>query len=594
MKIGFISDFFENELLGGAELNDSVLIESLKQNFELTKIKTVDFHKFDHTKCDYYIISNFVGLKINDKKVLLNKRYSIYEHDHKYVSTRNPAVFPQSDIPTANIINLKLYENADRVFVLSQICKDILEKNLNLKNVYNIGCSLWPDETFEYLNSLSKNTKEVQYGIMSSSNQIKGTNKAIEWCKKNNISYKLFANESKEKFLEELSKIEKIIFFPQVLETFSRYVAEASMLNCGVITQPKKIGLYSEEGLKSLKGDDLNKVLRQRKSNALREFSNVMVDTSSRENKKKILFIGKFQKLHDEEGKALALERVGFEVIRAEEDKFNHNNECYRLLIKHKPDYVFYTKLRIPGAQKFMNFCHLNQIITCCWVPDLYFSLPREHEVQEKIPMFQGDFVFTPDGGNNEKFNKLGINHYCVHQAIPEESCRELARDIRKEIDILFVGTVAPPIHGESRKRLIEHLAEKYGNKFAWAGHSSRPQVRGNELTLIIQKSKIVIGDCVASPYYWSNRVYETIGRSGFLLHPYVEGIREEFPDSGMAYYERDNFEDLDNKIEYYLKNPAERNKIVSAGFEYVTKNHTLDNRASNIKKIISDLTRLR
>ena len=68
-----------------------------------------------------------------------------------------------------------------------------------------------------------------------------------------------------------MSECENLIFFPQVLETFSRLAAEAKMLNCNLITTPKMLGFASEE-YSSLKGIELVNKIRDQKNKALAVF----------------------------------------------------------------------------------------------------------------------------------------------------------------------------------------------------------------------------------------------------------------------------------------------------------------------------------
>jgi hypothetical protein len=231
-----------------------------------------------------------------------------------------------------------------------------------------------------------------------------------------------------------------------------------------------------------------------------------------------------------------------------------------------------------------------NGIKTVCWVPDLYFGIPREEEVHKKSPMFQGDYIFSPDGGSQEKFKSLSINHIPLKQGIFYDSCVE-KYDIgtrEKKIDILFVGGVNKSIHGESRERLLSFLRDTYGDRFFWAGANNSEQYRGNDLTDLIASAKIIIGDCVDSPDYWSNRLYETIGRGGFIIHPHIEGIEDHYTDAEhFVTFERNNFADLKKKIDFYLENPKERNRISTNGVQHTRKSHTLDHRAEFIMNII-------
>ena len=76
-------------------------------------------------------------------------------------------------------------------------------------------------------------------------------------------------------FITKLSLCEKFIFFPQVLETFSRVCAEAKMLNCKVITTPKLVGFFSED-FSSLSGDELTDRISSNVQLALQKFEEVV------------------------------------------------------------------------------------------------------------------------------------------------------------------------------------------------------------------------------------------------------------------------------------------------------------------------------
>jgi len=592
-KIIFVADFFRNDLLGGAESNDSVLITHLeKVGFEVNKVYSRQLHVSDLVSNDFlFIISNFIGLSEEVKNAMINGRveYIIYEHDHKYLKTRDPSLFPDFKVPSDQIINRSFYENARAVVVLSEICKEILQKNLNIKNLYSIGTSLWSNSEFDILEDICNDDrkKTVQYGVLKSNNQIKGTRQAVDWCERNGKDYTFIGNQDEVTFLNELRDCEKLVFMPQVLETFCRLTAEAKMLNCKLVTARNKIGFASEECYE-LSGLDLIAEMRERVERALLLFEGLVDGVLPTREIKKIAFIGKFRRVYDEQGKALSLERNGFEVRRFDENTFNRvtpNNED--TLLNYRPDALFFTKLRVPDSKKLIDKCKEKGIKTVSWMPDLYFGLNREKEVLNKTPMFQADFVFSPDGGNQDKFQKNNINHFLVRQAIYDKSCE--IRNTDKKHDLLFVGTLGPE-HGSSRAQLLSFLEKEYEKRFYWAGRTGPHEIRNEALTNLISESKIVIGDCVFSDKYWSNRVYETLGRGGFLIHPRIPGIEDEFQDGEhLVMFEYGNFKDLSEKIDYYLNSEKEREKIRQQGFEYVRKRHTLMNRVQQIMEILQN-----
>ena len=133
---------------------------------------------------------------------------------------------------------------------------------------------------------------------------------------------------------------------------------------------------------------------------------------------------------------------------------------------------------------------------------------------------------------------------------------------------------------------MLDGLKERYGEKFERFGHLPDNQVRGLPLNELYANTKIVVGDSQPSDYYWSNRLYETLGRGGFLLHPYTKGIEEEFEDGKhLVLYERDNMKDLFEKIDYYLAHDDEREKIRKAGHEHVKKHFTYKQRCIELMK---------
>ena len=271
-KIIFVADLFRQDLIGGGECNDHILINhfiSRKYNVVLKKCPEINLS--DMNKKNFFIIGNFISLSEQNKRLLKNEEYLIYEHDHKYLTSRDPSVFKDFIAPPENIINKEFYENAKAVVVLSKICKEIIEKSLHISNVHNIGCSLWSDEKLDLIESLSEKPKNDTLAIINSSNPIKSTHESIEYCAKNNIQYEVLPPSQEKELLEKLADYKGLVFFPKVLETFSRISAETKMLNCKLLTTPKMLGFASEEIYK-LSGRELIQKIRERKNKALELF----------------------------------------------------------------------------------------------------------------------------------------------------------------------------------------------------------------------------------------------------------------------------------------------------------------------------------
>lgn len=285
----------------------------------------------------------------------------------------------------------------------------------------------------------------------------------------------------------------------------------------------------------------------------------------------KIVIIGKFRWLHDEEYIARSFESLGHEVFRIEQ-----NISALGLLScmnKYKPNVLLFSKWVIPmEMRKNIEQMQRDGLKTVCWLNDLYYNYSREHLIKI-APYFKSDYVFSTDGGEHAW---EGVNHKCVRQGIWKGECLLYPFEPAKN-DVVFVGSDSP-IYPERRKR-FDFVSRHFRAK--WYGRKNTNEKRGLALNELYAETKIIIGDSFYSPNYWSNRIVETLGRGGFLIHQEVEGLKEEYPF--LVTYKRDDMEDLKEKIQYYLEHEDERREIVRRNFEWVRNNHTADKKCQQI-----------
>jgi hypothetical protein len=264
-KIIYISDYFVEHVLGGAEINDNVLLtEVLEDKIERIQSHMVDLKFLKNNINNLFIISNFIYLSRNCKEYIQNNcKYIIYEHDHKYLISRNPGLFEDFKAPAGEIVHLDFYTNALKVIVQSTFHKEIIEKNLNIKNVFSLGGNLWSEQSLSLLEELSQKPKNNICSVMNSNIAHKNTRDAIKFCKFKNIPYTLIQSTLYEEFLSLLSQNSQFAFFPKTPETLSRVVVEARMLGVKVYIN-KMIGASYEDWF-SLKGAELIEVMRDKK-----------------------------------------------------------------------------------------------------------------------------------------------------------------------------------------------------------------------------------------------------------------------------------------------------------------------------------------
>lgn len=264
LNVLFISDFFVNQIAGGAEIYDDILIKELLNighkvvpfNSNLITKKYLEFY----LKWDFHIIvSNFSNLSKEavDYLQIFKNRYSILEHDHKYDKNRNPAVYGKPYyVPQENIVNKYFYQNAKYIFCQSIKHEEIIKNSLKLNNTINLGCSLWDTVSLNKIRNKLDQEKTIEHLFIKETNPIKGSKEAEKYCKDNSLNCVALDKTNFDNYLENLSKSKKFIFFPKAAESFSRVILEARMLNCSLITNDLN-GCTYESWFKQYKGREL-------------------------------------------------------------------------------------------------------------------------------------------------------------------------------------------------------------------------------------------------------------------------------------------------------------------------------------------------
>jgi hypothetical protein len=265
-RIIFVSDFFLKDIQGGGELNDDELIKLLNSNNNevLCKRSAEITKKFVKENEDsFFIISNFVMLNEEAKREIENKKYLIYEHDHKYVKNRNPGLYKDFIIPKYEIVNVSFYKNAKAVFCQSRLHKSIIDKNISGINTISLSGNLWSESHFSILEKMALKNKQKKSAIMKSDVSHKNTIDSIKYCEMKKMDYELIPSMPYENFIQILGQYEKLIFFPKTPETLSRIAVEARMMNMSVVTN-NNLGACSEEWF-SLKGLDLIRIMKNKR-----------------------------------------------------------------------------------------------------------------------------------------------------------------------------------------------------------------------------------------------------------------------------------------------------------------------------------------
>lgn len=293
------------------------------------------------------------------------------------------------------------------------------------------------------------------------------------------------------------------------------------------------------------------------------------------------------------------LEMMGHQVKRLNECDVLPN-DILQYIEKDKFDFVLTEEARLKGdfTNDFDNGVDLVQgtfkevmkkakIPVVCWLTNIFWGVVRREIQISTNPIFKASVVFSTDGGHQAEFEAEGVNHVNLRQGIFEPEAFLGQPTYPTKAEIVFVGSIYDQIW-PYRKRLVNWLQETYGDRFLWVGE--RGEVRHEALNNLLATVKIVIGDSVYSPHYWSNRIYEMIGRGGFLIHPMVPGLDKEFtPYKHFVPYFFGDFDGLKKKIDYYLEHDKEREEIKLAGFEHCREHYTYRHRVEEMLKTLKE-----
>lgn len=201
---------------------------------------------------------------------------------------------------------------------------------------------------------------------------------------------------------------------------------------------------------------------------------------------------------------------------------------------------------------------------------DLWVGLDRMQDL-DTDPYWGIDHFFTVDKEFADYLNehKDLPEGYYLKPGVVEDAC--YIADVPLTKDVVFIGSKGYHPEWPYRPQLIDWLASTYGDRFEHWGGDGLGVVRDEALNDLCAGTKVIIGDSLCKDfkkeYYWSERIYDQIGRGAFMIHPKIKGLSEEFVDAvHLRYYEFGNFKQLQYLIDHYLKSDKEREKIRRQG----------------------------
>jgi hypothetical protein len=303
-----------------------------------------------------------------------------------------------------------------------------------------------------------------------------------------------------------------------------------------------------------------------------------------------ITFVGNFEVSYSSENHhANSLESLGHTVKKLQEGKVSTEQilknaiESDLLIYVHTHGWVNLGDLSLDLVLQILN---KTGIPTLTYHLDLWFGLDREKDLHQD-PFYKNiGYFFATDKLMTDWFNEnTEVKGVYLPAGVYDKECYISQEYDQAANEIIFVGSKGYHPEWEYRPKLIDWLRQTYTSRFTHVGgDGDTGTIRGERLNNVYATSKIAVGDtlCIGYdyPYYFSDRLFESTGRGAFTIFPYIKGIEDCFEiGKEIITYEFNNFDDLQNKIDYYLTHDDKREKIRRAGHERTKRNHTYLNR---------------
>lgn len=215
-----------------------------------------------------------------------------------------------------------------------------------------------------------------------------------------------------------------------------------------------------------------------------------------------------------------------------------------------------------------------------------YVDHPRDDRVPDWLARgcSSVDIVFATSRGLLEPLRTFNARVEWLVEGAHLELLKPAEAD--HQYDLSFFGTLfAETNNGDvmgERWQFLARVAEKF-DLHLWGADSgqvidtphggyrfsnAKPPVWNEDLAREVARSRVVLGYNSTNkvPFYWSNRTYVTLALKGFLMTPYVPGIEQVFRNHEELVWFH-SFEELEELVEYYLRTPAQRERIAGRGY---------------------------
>lgn len=242
----FVSDFFAQEITGGAELTTEALIRSAP--CKVYKIKSNNLTKeiIQNNSEKFWIFGNFANLNLNLIPLIIDKlNYSVIEYDYKFCKYRSAQKHEfieksKCNCETTQIANFieSFFVSAKKVWWMSNSQMTVQTAKLPKLKQSNseVLSSIFDVETIDLILKLrGSDIIRNKALIFDSPNWLKGTSNCINWCKLNNVEFTLVKDVDYRDMLRIMRMHHTLVYLPNAMDTCPRMVIEAKLLGCDLV-----------------------------------------------------------------------------------------------------------------------------------------------------------------------------------------------------------------------------------------------------------------------------------------------------------------------------------------------------------------------
>lgn len=192
------------------------------------------------------------------------------------------------------------------------------------------------------------------------------------------------------------------------------------------------------------------------------------------------------------------------------------------------------------------------------------------------------NIIYKKDGVNYFVFKKKGLPvvFNCTFVGAARLDRVRLFNQLRKDgVEVRCWGTAWD-------MTILDRIVNKLlGGPKKLVIKSSRTRLTFEEMSDVFEKSKINLnlsGSYRGDRKQIKGRIFDVTASGGFLLSEFVEGIGEFF-EIGEEIVCFETYDELLDKIRYYLSHESERRSIAEAGYKRTISDHTAERRLNEI-----------